>query len=191
MNKLTKLSLFLSSYTPLFLIISISYMNFGMEIELTNNITNNIINVISTIVTTNVISIISLIIPIISNIFFIISYKNSSFSKKTWTIKKVENKTSDILNYSLTFIVALISTDIFKLTEIKGILCFLIIMTIMYSVYVNSNLLYLNPSLSFFGVKIYEAELDNKNSIIILSKKTYKNGDIIQVKRITKGLYKN
>lgn len=206
MNQRVKLMLFCSAYSPLFIILSIIYFNF--------NQLNNIFNFIKSISlnqfnSTNITSInklfstiefnldilISIFLFLFALTFIILFYfyfiSTGGGSNHFIKIKSADNKTHDFLNYLLPYMLSFLSTDIFNLTQIKGVLLFLIIMGLIYAIYTNSNLIFFNPLLILFNIKFYEVIDDKNNNLIVISKETINyNNKYIRTKKISENLYK-
>ena len=166
-----KAGLFLSSYFPLFLILAVkNWFNCYMTLILI------------------IVSIYSLVwVGIIS-----ISKKETAESYK---VLKVENRTQESLNYLIPYIISFIGFDLNKWQD-WGALAILLL--ILFVVYLNSNLLYVNPILLFFKYKIYKIEVckpvmgceDTRGEILMITnrKKHIKMGERITVKDIDRGI---
>jgi hypothetical protein len=161
----TQLALFISSYTPLLIIIILEYYQSYLKFSL-----------------------IVLVIVIIVN-GFLLGYLGGIVkgrSNRDFKVKTSENKTSDTLNYLLPYVIALVGL---KLTSITDILILGILLAVVFVVYIHSNLLLMNPLLNALGFKFYNLEVDPKDKIIVISKKHLKADITIKTKRISKGLY--
>ncbi|MDG2764819.1 hypothetical protein P7M25_26160, partial [Vibrio parahaemolyticus] len=150
-KKLFKLSLFISSYIPLYILIFINEMdelNIKSVVEV-YNMNNRFWEVV-------------LLLSVVS-IFSTIAFFNLNHTKRV-AFKNVESINNDILDYFITYIIPLITVDITKNTSI---LVNLIIFFIIGVYYVENDLMYLNILLIFIGYKVYKDIFDN----IIISKK--------------------
>jgi hypothetical protein len=155
MRKGIKFILFLSSYTPLFIILIIKNINFDKLSIIKNNLF--------------VISLFILII--VSNYALKLSIDQiKDMSPKSIEVKNVSQKTGDTLNYLVTYIIPFITLDSNSIRNITSLGVLLFFMGIIYT---NSNLIYTNPILNLFGYKIYEVIDKNDNLIICISKKKY------------------
>lgn len=195
MNKRTKLILFLSAYSPLFFIISVIYINIFIPNFNWNDLVSTMVSIFKVNLNwDNLIAFIFLFVMIIANLIFYLYYSQSgSHSKYPYKVKTVENKSADVLNYLIPFVIAILLTDVFKLSEIKGIISFFTMMIIVYSVYINSDLIYFNPLFLLFNIKFYKITDYNNNNLIVLTKKEeneIKEEKVIKLNRITQGLYK-
>lgn len=176
MKIFAKIMLFISAYTPLFLIIIMK--NYPQLADLYVNWA--FLEIIILIV-------IALII-IISNLFLLFYLFGivKSRSTRTFEVKSSINKTSDTLNYLLPYIIGLIG---FNITLLQDLISLAILLFIVFVVYINSNLILMNPLLNALGFKFYGLELKNGDNIIVITKKDIKNNISINPKRIDKGLY--
>ncbi len=164
-----KVVLFLSSYHPLFLILAIkNWYNFY-------------------------ITVIFIIICVYSLLVwaFIVSKKGTVESYK---VLKAENKTQESLNYLIPYIISFIGFDLNKWQDWSALA---ILLSILFVVYLNSDLLYINPILSFFKYKIYKAEVckpiigceETKAEILLITKRDRIRTDEITVKDIDEGIF--
>jgi len=93
--------------------------------------------------------------------FFIKFQTNSNTMQyKIISFKDVSHET---LNYVLTYIIGFLSLN---LCNLKDILCILILLSVIGIIYINSNLLYINPVLQLFGFSIYKLNVSKNNSDI-------------------------
>jgi len=109
-----------------------------------------------------------------------------SFTKRSYEIKEVTDRTSDALNYILPYILAFVDIDLKKWQDV---IFLIIVLTLVYIVYSNSNLIYINPIFILLGIKIYDAKLSTNERIIILSKKTLKINTRAYLKSIHDTIY--
>jgi hypothetical protein len=156
--------LFISAYTPLFLILCLKYVF---------NITYLMLCFVFFIV-----------LNLLLIIFLEHVLKNKSFNEKE--VENIENKTSNVLSYLLVFSISLLNLD---LSIWRGWISLFILLIIIFAVFVRSDLLFLNPILTILGYKTYSAKLINGDNIVILSKKDEIGNSKMIIKRINKGFY--
>jgi len=163
--------LFLSSYLPLFLIMAIkNWFNLYLLLIL-------------------------IFVSLYSLVWFAIIKISKTNTQESYRVLKTEDKMKESLNYLIPYIISFIG---FNLDRWQDWFALIILLTILSVVYINSNLIYVNPLLSFFRYKIYHAEIckpsigcdETKEEIILLSKKKHikKNEDIV-VKGIDQGIF--
>lgn len=153
-----KINLFLSSFSPLFLILFIN------ELTTTNlkNLKNNVFILI--------VYFILIIIPsCILLLRFKSKYKKSQLPKKLINPQKLGD---GIVSYIMTYIVPLsnwgVGTGIGK--YLGSILVFLMVMIL----YIRFDLVYINPILAIF-FNVYRADQSNGTSIFVITKLNFTN----------------
>lgn len=156
MTKIFKILFFISSYSPLYLIVAIltvPYKNFGIENIVQNKVLLGLFVVLATLTILST-------VPIV----FIQTCKCNN----TLDSGKVTQKHEAVLSYLITYIVPLIAIDIEKpSTLITNAILFLVIGIL----YVKSNMMHINITFLIFGWNIYEDE--NKRIIISKEKPDY------------------
>ncbi len=85
---------------------------------------------------------------------------------KDHEIVKIEDRGSIYTIYMITFVslIPLFYKGFF------GFLSFFVIIWIVYSLYMNSDMLFYNPVLALFGYKFYKFDLTNEDEIYVISK---------------------
>lgn len=166
-----KIGLFLSSYIPLFLILFIK----------------NWFNLYLTIL--------FIFVTIYSLVWIILLNILKKDTSESFTVIKSKNKTKESLEYLIPYIISFIGFDFSKWQDWSSLF---ILLTILLVVYLNSDLIYTNPMLSFFKFKLFQIEIckpvidceKTKSNILLLTKKnTLKTGEKITVKDIDGTLF--
>ena len=163
-----KIGLFFSSYLPLFLILAI----------------RNWFNIYATIFFG--------IAAAYSLIWALIFFAVKKGTAEKYKLVKVKNKVHESLNYLVPYIIAFIGFDLTKWQDWTSLF---IMLFILFAVYSNSNLLYINPILLFFKYKIYDAEICNqllgceksRYEIILITKKPINLNGEVTLKDIDNG----
>lgn len=162
MNKINYLNMrvkmFISSYFPLYVILLI------LNIENYNNISKliKIFKFQNIEVSLFVFIIIILICISLESIY---DLKNTNASE-SHSFSNISNSDDSIINYMMTYIIPLLSTDFLsKKTLIMNVMLFLIIGFM----YVRLNLIYLNPLWLIWGYSMYKAN----DSMIIITNISY------------------
>lgn len=165
MREYVKLLLFISAYTPLFLILFIQYIQFLSPLFIVS----------------------ILLLALINSVWFVIFYISKSWTVSEYTVKKSVNRTSDALNYIIAYIVTFIG---FKFNTWQDYLSLAILLVIIFFIYVNSDLIFVNPMLNVIGFKIISVEVKEGGEIVLITKNsTLKDDDKIAVKNITDNIY--
>ncbi|MEO8737428.1 MAG: hypothetical protein ABI380_12930, partial [Edaphobacter sp.] len=115
----------------------------------------------------------SLISVIVLWVFF---WANSSRQREPLTLKVVQQRDSDVMGYVVTYLVPFVNSSYRSpdgsfdaLSVIAISVLFLVILII----YVNANLIYINPILALLGYRIYEVELaDSSDRKALLTRRT-------------------
>ena len=163
LNIFIKIFLFLTAYYPLFLILFVQNSNLidkifkeGISSIKWMNFNDSLIYGL----------IIGLIFFILLKIFIKFQSKSNTYQFRVIKIKDVSHET---LNYILTYLIAFLSL---KLNDPKDIISILILLFIIGIIYVNSNLLYINPFLQLLNYSIYELTIKKdmaEKSIVIIA----------------------
>lgn len=185
LNNLIRWILFFIAYYPLFLIILIqnsklidrifehNFKNFKY-IELNDTFLWGII--------------LGLIIFLIITIFLKFQNNTNTIQYKVLSIKDISHET---LNYILTYLIAFLSLDI---SSHKMILSIILLLFIIGVIYINSNMLYVNPILQLLGYSIYELTATRNNTdeecrIIVISKTgNIKKNEYIDISLVNEGV---
>jgi hypothetical protein len=166
-----KIGLFLSAYSPLFLILTIKNYPY-----------------------INLIPFFLIIIGYSMIVWGLILYDSKKSTKEFYKVLNVENKTHESLSYLAPYIVAFLSFDFTKWQDITILFIFLLIIFV---AFLNSDLIYINPILMFFKRKIYRVEVcksqieceKTKREIILISKESkIEIGSNIHANDIDKGV---
>ncbi|MEA5008245.1 hypothetical protein [Clostridium tyrobutyricum] len=164
MNKINYLNMrvkmFISSYFPLYIILLVlnieNYNSFSKLIKIFKfeNIKISLFVFI-------------LIILLLISLESIYDLKNTKASE-SHTFSSISNSDDAIINYMMTYIIPLLSTDFLSTkTLIMNVILFFIIGFM----YVRLNLVYLNPLWLIWGYSMYKAD----NSMIIITNISYSN----------------
>ena len=165
MNKIGKVIMFLSSYSPLYILIIT--LNYGFM-----DIVNSMIKFtnIARINVNDIILYILIILIIFPNIILKIILKVSNDYSETIRMTGISDGNDKVVDYVLAYIVSFITTDFVNLkndnmnTLVTGIL----IQILLCYLYCKSNMLYINPVLNIcFGYNIFIANTNKKNLIIL------------------------
>ena len=110
-------------------------------------------------------------IVVISNLVLVsLLFRNTKMNAdRNGTVKTVESKSGDALNYIVTYVIPFLD-----LKPEEDLVPLLILMAVVGILYVNSNLLYTNPMLSFCGFRVYEVTLadpDQDQPLILMTRK--------------------
>jgi hypothetical protein len=190
LTRLARLTLFLVSYIPLFLIMifqqlykNSEYLHFGGLNKAALLIFVKNFGVTTVLVFISVTSLIALLL-LLRNLT-----ERANESGETTKITEVENKNSECIAYLFTYIIPFVFQDSSDPSQLVPIIT---LMVVTYTIYVNSSMILINPTLSFW-YSLYHVEIEagtNKKKVIILTGERFmEEGDIVKIKRIAHKLY--
>ena len=197
MKSLGKIILFLSSYSPLYILL-ITY----------NYSAKDIVNAMSNLKNINLIDMKDIVLYslclliIIPNLLLWKFLKDSEHYSETIEIKEIVSGDDKLLNYILGYIVTFMTTSYidFASASSKIIITGIIIQVLLGYLYCKANMLYINPVLSIIGGYHIFIATTRKKEIIILVKNEEKIFDIknklentnssnLKLKYFTKDIY--
>lgn len=150
-----KLILFLSAYIPLFIIIGIKYFfQVMINFEVPYIKWNVSIPIIPLIVSIIIICLVYYFKKIIEN--------SLSVSEKFFHVNQIDEKNDIILTYLVPYFFSFVSI---KTTE--EFICYLVIFLIIFMIYINSEILYINPIFLFLRYNFYKIKINNVNILLI------------------------
>lgn len=170
MRLLVKLGLFLSAYLPLFLILAIKTWFDVTAI------------------------VILLAVVLYSFVWFVMIWVRQKETTDSYNVVGVENKSKEALTYLVPYIIAFISFDMTKWQDLTALF---VLMLLLFAVYVNSDLLYINPLLALFSYQVYQVEVkkiaagcdEKKWDITVLSSEKIHVGDNIKVRDLSDNVF--
>jgi len=160
-----KILLFISAYTPLFLIFILRYIDFNTLYFW-----------------------IGIFVLIVVNLIWIPVFRIAKgWTKNRFTVKKSINRTSDALNYIIAYIIAFLG---FQFDKWQDWTALIILLTVIFFIYVHSNLIFVNPLLNICGYKIHDVEVIESGHLILITRKNIlKENENIQVKNLSDNIY--
>ena len=148
---ISKVSMFFSSYTLLFLSLGIKYNdNKGMWYML-------LFSIVGCIAT-----------------YFILKTKINPSENK---IIKIQAKNDQVAGYLVTYLIPFLG---FNFNDITDAISFLIIFFIICVMYIKADLIYMNPTLMLTGYNIYEVIFTDEKKRILISKRELNDLRIVQ-----------
>jgi hypothetical protein len=131
--------------------------------------------------TLNWVILLLLTLGVILSLSYIFLYKK--LPKKVFHISEIKNISSETLNYLITFILGLF---FFNGSFFSVKLWVLILL--LYLIYQAGGIYYLQPLLMLFGYQVFKCEIDNGNSIMVLTKKRIEKGNM-ELEELFEGIY--
>ena len=174
--------LFVTSYTPLFLLIVFKQISENSEFLHWGGWSKETIFVFFEKFGLSFLLIILSIFSLWGCKLLFSNFKKNIDNGVNVTLKDVRNRNSETIGYIATYIIPFIFQSFDSYYEIFA---FLFLMIIIYRIYVNSNLLLINPILSFkysiFEIEYEEQNGKNRNGLIIIQNKYVKEDTMIKI----------
>jgi len=147
-NLFTRVVLFLSSYTPLFLIMAVKYG------------TNHSYFALSMV-----------LLSVVSVLIRLLYLKTAArMSVDRVVVEKISGKDTEAMSYIVTYLIPFL--DI-KIDEPSNFISLLILFMVVAVVYVHSNLIYINPTLNILKYHLFEIEIEGGKTAALLSKRSF------------------
>lgn len=105
------------------------------------------------------------------------------------TAKEVKNSSSDLINYTIPYIVSFVAFDMGKVEDVISLSVFLLLLLIMT---IKSETVFMNPILLLVGYNLYDVkyEFDQKEfSKLVISKCVIKPRERYRITSLTQTLY--
>lgn len=165
-NKLLfKIALFNLSLIPLYLIFIIQYIDITTIKEFVEYEEFSVF--ILELVSSNIKILFFVALLIFGFIGLKIFEKNNKYNREdAKKFEEIESKDFDHLTFLSTYVLPLIT---FNLNDTQSFVVLIFLIVMIGTIYIKSNLYYLNPTLLLFGYKIYKAK-NSQNSIVLISK---------------------
>lgn len=169
----TSILLFISAYSPLFLILAVKDFDFDYTCRLQHPLAIYIM----------------LGLSLLSIIILFATIKLMPRGNMPVEIKTVSNRSVDLINYTIPYILSFFGFDLSKWEDVISLAIFL---TIMLVLTITSRSLFLNPILAFAGYGLYDIDYEfngKTKSITVLSRYELKTGQKFYIKSLTRFLY--
>lgn len=170
---LTAILLFISAYSPLFLILAVKDFDFNYTYHFKHSIA------IYTM----------LGIALLSVILLFVTVASTKRGNMPVTVKSVKNRSVDLINYTIPYIVSFFGFDLSKIEDVISLSIFLLLMLLLT---IKSKSVFMNPILLLAGYNLYdlEYEFDGKTcSTIVISKEEMYTGERFYIRSLTRFLY--
>lgn len=175
MKNTVKWILFLSSYIPLFIILIIQNIDIKKSLDFFKSIfEGTVVELIKTSTFEDIYLWMLIIICVLSLITLRLLIKQTDESPKKRKITHIETNNRSILEYFVTYILVLSNSSF----NLKSVIVFWMILSIIGYLYIKNNMFFINPTLHLlFKYNIYKVSYDltlngvtSSNNAFILSK---------------------
>lgn len=170
---LTAILLFISAYSPLFLILAVKDFDFYCSCSFKHPIGISIL----------------LGLSVLSVILLFVTINSIKRGNMAVTVKVVKNRSVDLINYTIPYIVSFFGFDLAKMEDIISLSIFLLLLLLLT---IKSKSVFMNPILLLAGYNLYdlEYEFDKKSfSTIVISNHEMKSGERFYIRSLTRFLY--
>lgn len=170
---LTAILLFISAYSPLFLILAVKDFDFNCKINF--NHPAFVYSILG-------ISLLSIIL---------LFYTVSKIRRGNMPVRiiSVKNRSADLINYTIPYIVSFFGFDLSKIEDVISLSIFLLLMLLLT---LKSKSVFMNPILLLIGYNLYDLEYEfdgKKQSTIVISKEEMLPNDVYYIRSLTRFLY--
>ena len=164
-NLLTKLILFLSSYLPLWLIFVVQF--------LARN------NSVGAVITGGFVALC---------LFGLLGYINKvkTINPISLKIEGLNRRDGEAISYIVSYLLPFIALPSSNIGDLISIGIFIVVLAVLY---INSDMIHINPVLNLIGWHIYEFGKDNGQICIVISKQKIRVNQEIQVNQIGDDLF--
>ena len=105
---------------------------------------------------------------------------------KTITVAGHQRRDSDIVSYFVTYLLTFLAVP---MEGWERIIAFFVFFALLGFIYVNSNLLHVNPMLNILGYRIYELVVDGEASQILICHHRIAKGEKIRVIEVDEDIF--
>jgi len=147
-NILTRLVLFLSSYSPLFVLLVIRNNNASHYVAVG-------------------------LLVLAGGSFLVLAaflWRVQHFESHEVAVSTVEPRGTETMGYIMTYLIPFLDIDLAKTPDIISLGLLLAVLGLLYT---NSNLIHVNPMLAFFGYKIFDTTVDQGKPSALVTRKAY------------------
>ncbi len=163
MRKIVQILLFIISYSPLYLILLFQNLNDNIYVKNTKEFIG-----IKELLKLNITSIIFLALIVISiSLYFIFFNLVLKSAAEKHTIAKVKSNSIEHLSYLATYILPFIGL---KFDSWQSVLATIALFYVLGHIYIKTNMILTNPTLTFFGYSISTIDDSNCKTKVIIHK---------------------
>ncbi len=169
----TAILLFISAYSPLFVILAVKDFDF--------NNTHHFKHPIAIYAMLGV--------ALLSVVLLFVSVSKMKRGNMCITVKTVKNRSVDLINYTIPYIVSFFGFDLSKIEDSVSLSIFLLLMLLLT---IKSKSVFMNPILLLAGYNLYDLEYEYDGKVcstIVISKEEMYTGERFYIRSLTRFLY--
>lgn len=170
---LTAILLFVSAYSPLFVILAVKDFDFNSTHHFKHPI------VIYTM----------LGVALLSVVLLFATVSKMKRGNMCVTVTSVKNRSVDLINYTIPYIVSFFGFDLSKIEDSVSLSIFLLLMLLLT---IKSKSVFMNPILLLAGYNLYDLEYEYDEEVcttIVISKEEMYTGKRFYIRSLTRFLY--
>ena len=168
MSVMGSIRLFLTEYTPLFIILMIVYYKYFFELDFIVLLTLSAL-------------------LIVSNYGYYRLLTEDKEDPRTYHVTEVEDSSSTYLSITTTYVLGLL--PLLQATLI-GLIVFVLILFFIFELFKDSEILFFNPLLSLMGYRVYRVRVGEHDKLIyVIYKEKIQEGDYINVSNLYEKIY--
>lgn len=176
--------MFLSSYTPLFIILFLKVLSqINEDVEIFNK--SAVLDYIYSNTTAIAVICAILLLIIVPNVILglILRYTKSTTNLKQLNIHSVKKMNHIYMEYLISYIIPFLSFDFNNMFDMIALLFLLLTIC---TIYINSDLLYVNVVFNVCGYNLFKVNDERDDEYMTLTKKKYlKTNEILKVTNIS------
>ncbi|MGA8808283.1 MAG: hypothetical protein WB973_10435 [Thermoanaerobaculia bacterium] len=158
-NAILRLILFVSSYSPMLLILAIQYRHSHAAF-------------------------ISLIAVATLSVLALFAFLRIGKGMAPISVKltDITSRDADVMSYIVTYLLPFLGTD---LSDVEKAISLFILFVVIGAIYIHSSLIYVNPMLNLAGYHVFEVTDDNSNRRFLLTRRSFvARGSVLQTTMI-------
>ena len=102
-------------------------------------------------------------------------------------VTSIERRDTEAMSYIATYLIPFVSFQLASWQQLMALLLFIVVLLI---IYVNSNMIYINPMLNIVGYRLYEVEVEqSKQSHFYIARKRVILNEEIHFVRLSDDIY--
>lgn len=181
-----KVILFFSSFAPLFFIVLIQQvdLSFPKVVPASSSVSPfNLISCHRILLTNWVLALMMLILCVVPNIMVVILFAVcKKKSPAVRTVQQVSSKANEVLGYMFAYLLPFLA---FNLNDLNGIVSFAIMFAVIAIVYIDADILHVNPAIwILFRYKIVEVIDNSGDKFILIGRKLPKQSTKLRVHNV-------
>jgi hypothetical protein len=98
------------------------------------------------------------------------------FAARSGTVASIHSRDDQVMSYIMSYLVTFLSVAFSDLRQLIALAAFFIILAY---IYINANMIYVNPTLNFLGYHLYEITLDDGETYHLITRGRVRRGALL------------